>query len=84
LSVTNTFETKTRAALESLSDNIVAAEPTVEAMTQGLITAARRVNAGRPHSASINMARDWAKTLDPAAVRVAALFRQLSSGSAPL
>jgi O-antigen biosynthesis protein len=60
LSVTNTFATKTRQALEALSANIVAAEPTVEAMTEGLIAAARQVNAGRPRVASINMARFWA------------------------
>jgi len=80
LSVTNTFATKTRQALEALSNNIVAAEPTVEAMAEALIAAAKRVNAGRPHIASINMARDWATTLDPAAVRMAGLFRQATAG----
>ena len=79
LSVTNTFATKTRAALEALSDNIVATEPTVEAMAAGLIAAAERVNAGREPLASINMARDWAATLDPAAERVAGLFAGLSA-----
>jgi hypothetical protein len=79
LSVTNTFATKTREALEKLSDNIVATEPTVEAMAASLIAAAKRVNAGRSFTASINMARDWATTLDPAAVRLAGLFRELSS-----
>ena len=53
LSVTNTFATKTREALEKLSDNIVATEPTVEAMAEGLIVAAKRVSAGRAHVASI-------------------------------
>jgi hypothetical protein len=78
LSVTNTFATKTREALEKLSDNIVATEPTVEAMAAGLIAAAEKVNAGREPTASINMARDWSETLDPAAVRLADLFGQLS------
>ncbi len=81
LSVTNTFATKSRMALEKLSDNIVACEPTMEAMAAGLITAAQRVNAGRQGTASINMARDWAETLDPAAGRLAELFRALSSGT---
>ena len=83
LSVTNTFATKTHEALEKLSDNIVAVEPTIEAMTEGLIAAARRVNAGRARIASINMARDWAATLDPAAARLAGLFENLSSLSRP-
>ena len=79
LSVTNTFATKTRDALEKLSDNIVATEPTIEAMSAGLIDAARRINAGRPPTASINLARDWAATLDPAAARIAELFAKLAS-----
>jgi hypothetical protein len=79
LAVTNTFATKTRAALEKLSDNIIATEPTVEAMAAGLVAAAERVNAGREPAASIRMARDWADTLDPAAARLAELFKELSS-----
>lgn len=79
LSVTNTFATKTREALEKLSGNIVATPATVEAMAAGLVAAARRVNTGDERAASINLARDWAETLDPAAVRLAVLFRQLSS-----
>ena len=78
LSVTNTFATKTQAALEELSDNIVATEPTVEAMAAGVIAAVERVNAGRSRIASLRMARDWAATLDPAAERLATLFRRLS------
>jgi hypothetical protein len=79
LSVTNTFETKTRAALQALSDNIVASEPTVEGLAAGLIAAADRVNKRQTRTASINMARDWAVTLDPAAERLARLFASLSS-----
>lgn len=77
LSVTNTFETKTRDSLEALSANIVATKPTVEAMAAGLVAAARRVNVAQGRVASLNMAREWAATLDPAAHRVAALFRHL-------
>jgi hypothetical protein len=83
LSVTNTFATKTRAELERLSRNIIATEPTVEALAAGLIAAAQRANAGYPRVASIDMARDWAVTLDPAALRVAELFGALSSERAP-
>jgi glycosyltransferase involved in cell wall biosynthesis len=77
LSVTNTFATKTRAALEALSDNILPAEPTVEALAGALISAAKRVNAGRAPQSSINMPRAWADTLDPAAARIADLIRRL-------
>nr|WP_294501231.1 hypothetical protein [uncultured Rhodopila sp.] len=84
LSVTNTFANKTRASLASLSDNIVAAEPTVEALAAGLIAAAERINAGYPRTASIRMARNWEVTLDPAAERLAGLFDILSSLRSPI
>ncbi len=79
LSVTNTFATKTRVELEKLSGNIVATEPTVEAMAAGLIAAAERANAGYVRTAAIDMARDWAATLDPAAVRLAGLFASITA-----
>lgn len=76
LSVTNTFATKTRAALAAMSENIVAVEPTVEAMAQGLILSALRVNRGDRGSVASNMPQDWAATLDPAARQIAAIFRK--------
>lgn len=79
LAVTNSFANKTRAALEALSDNIVARAPTVEAMAEGLIEAARRVNAGRAPTASIHLPRDWALSLDPAAQRIAEIFAGLTA-----
>jgi hypothetical protein len=79
LSVTNTFATKTRQALENLSDNIISAEPTVEAMAEALIAAAKRTNAGAPRISSISMARDWGATLDPAAARLKDLFEALTT-----
>jgi hypothetical protein len=81
LSVTNSFATKTESALAALSDNIVATAPTVEAMSAGLVAAARRINAGHPGTASLRMARAWADTLDPAAARVAALFAGMVGGA---
>lgn len=82
LAVTNTFANKTRAALEALSANIVAREPTVEAMAEGLVEAARRSNGDPRSAASIHLPRDWAATLDPAADRIARQFAELSA-SAP-
>jgi len=80
LSVTNTFATKTREALAAISENIVAVEPTVEAMVQGLIRSASRVNGGHCGSAASNLPRDWGAALDPVASRVAAVFRGLVDG----
>jgi len=77
LSVTNTFATKTRGVLEAMSKNIVAVEPTVEGLTEGLIQSALRTDEGRPRIASLNMPRDWGTALDPVARRVAAIFREL-------
>ena len=77
VSVTNTFATKTREALAALSADIVATEPTIEAMAAGLVAAAARVNAGHPRHASLNMASDWATTLDPVAARVAEVFNRI-------
>lgn len=80
LSVTNSFANKTEAALAALSDNIIARAPTVEAMAAGLVEAAGRVNSGRTRQASINLPRDWALSLDPAARRMARIFAELTAG----
>ncbi len=80
LAVTNSFANKTEAALEALSDNILARAPTVEAMAEGLVAAARRVNEGHPRQASIHLPRDWALSLDPAARRMAQIFAELTAG----
>ena len=77
LSVTNCFETKTKATLAALSDNIIATPATVEGLADGLIEAA---GAGRPRTASLRMERDWSATLDPAAGRVAGVFRGWQEG----
>ncbi len=78
VSVTNTFATKTVAALNALSHNIIAVEPTVAGFSQGLLQAARSVRAGIPRLASLNLPRDWGVTLDPVARRVAAIINELA------
>ncbi len=80
LSVTTTFATKTREALAAMSENIVAVEPTIEAMTQGLIRGASRVNGGHRGSAAITLPRDWGAALDPVARRVASILKEWISG----
>lgn len=77
LAVTNTFATKTVAALSALSDRIIAGEPTVEGLATGLLDSARQVNAGAPRQGALTMARDWGVALDPAARRVAGIVRDL-------
>ena len=85
LSVTNTFATKTQARLAELSRNIIAVEPTVAGFAGGLLQAARRTIANDPPAASLEMARDWAIALDPAARRIAEIFRDLSArGMSPV
>ncbi len=77
LSVTTTFATKTREALAAMSENIVAVEPTVEAIAHGLIQSASRVNSGHRGSAASTLPRDWGTALDPVAHRVASIFRRM-------
>jgi hypothetical protein len=79
LSVTNTFSFKTREELETLSDGIVATEPTVEGLSAGIVDAVYRVNRGRIRNSSLNMARDWGSTLTPAAAQIAELFASITT-----
>lgn len=79
LSVTNTFATKTRAALEGMSRNIVAVEPTIDGLADGIVHAALRINAGHARVASLNMPGDWGSSLDPVARRVADLIGQFTT-----
>jgi hypothetical protein len=75
VAVTNAFSVKTVEVLESLSPNIVATEATVEGMAAGLVRAAAMANAGHPREGTLNLPRDWAEALDPAARRVAEVLR---------
>ncbi|MGI8483442.1 MAG: hypothetical protein ACR2OU_04185 [Thermomicrobiales bacterium] len=57
--VTNTFETKTEAALRDISSNIIAVEPTIETIARGLADAARRLDdyVGRAHGSHVKWSR---------------------------
>lgn len=74
LSVTNTFATKTKAALAELSDNIIAGEPTIDGLAAALLTAAGQVTRGRRRLASLNRGSRSGATLDTAAARIAEIF----------
>ncbi len=81
LSITTIFATKTREALAAMSENIVAVEPSVEAVAHGLVQSAARVNSGHRGSAASTLPRDWGAALDPVADRVASVLDEwVSSG----
>ena len=83
LAVTNTFATKTRQALEALSPNIIAVEPTVEKFAEGLAQAATRTNSGVSRTPALNMERDWEMALSPAVERIASTIHALVDGRNP-
>ena len=68
LTVTNSFENKTPAALGAISGNLIAAEPTVEAIATALVEAAAGVaDADRRARASrVRWSRDWDQSFDDA------------------
>ena len=75
LSVTTIFATKTQEALAAMSENIIAVEPTVEAMAHGLIQGACRANSGQGGPAATTLPCDWNTALDPVADRVASILK---------
>ncbi len=81
LAVTNTHATKTAAALQALSANIVAVPPTEEGFTAGLIEAAQRVQAGVDINAPLHLPADWRTALADVTAQMAVVFRQVT-GSA--
>jgi glycosyltransferase involved in cell wall biosynthesis len=66
LTVTNSFENKTAAALEAISPNLIAAEPSIDGIAAGLRAAAAAVedHERRARGSAVNWSRDWATTFD--------------------
>ena len=66
LVVTNTFENKDAASLASISANLIAAEPSIEAIAQALCEAACSVEdvERRVAGASVSWSRDWKSSFD--------------------
>jgi hypothetical protein len=64
LTVTNTFENKTEAALSEISSNLVAARPTVEGVAGALCGAAGGIadHERRLRGSAVNWSRDWAES----------------------
>jgi hypothetical protein len=67
LTVTTSFENKTPAALQEISGNLIAAEPTVEGVLAGLrraVAGARDVER-RLHGSDVRWSRDWDASFEP-------------------
>ncbi len=78
VTVTNTFENKTAAAMEAISPNLIAAEPGIEAVAAALEAAAARVDDvdARVRGSAVRWPRDWGESFSaPVLDRVISLLR---------
>jgi O-antigen biosynthesis protein len=76
IAVTNTFGSKTEERLTAISTNIIAASPTVEAIRDGLISAAARLASGSTASTDIVLPSDWHTALRDTVVGTREMFRE--------
>ena len=78
VTVTNTFENKTAAAMEAISPNLIAAEPGVSAIAAALEAAAARADdaEARVRGSAVAWPRDWGEAFsDDVLDRVVSLLR---------
>jgi glycosyltransferase involved in cell wall biosynthesis len=78
LTVTNTFENKTAEAMDAISPNLLAVEPTIEGIAIGLRRAGAAVDDydRRAHGSAVRWSRDWDQSFDDELLaRVAAFLR---------
>jgi glycosyltransferase involved in cell wall biosynthesis len=68
LTVTNTFENKTSAALRGISENLIGGEPTVEGIAAALLESAADVGdyERRAAGASVRWSKNWQESFDDA------------------
>jgi glycosyltransferase involved in cell wall biosynthesis len=66
VTVTNSFETKTREAMEAISGNLLAAEPSLDGIVAGLAQAVERAEDfdARVAGSRVDWSRDWDRSLD--------------------
>jgi hypothetical protein len=66
VTVTNTFENKTAGALAAISPNLLAAEPSVDALAGALCEAERRAadHEARARGSAVRWSSDWDRSLD--------------------
>jgi hypothetical protein len=71
LTVTNTFETKTKEALEAISPNLIAVAPSLEGLSAGIEEAVRRTAdcPARAEGANVRWSRSWDESFDPGLMR---------------
>lgn len=78
LTVTNTFETKTRERMSALAGNLLAVPPTLDGVIEGLAEAVGRVDDldSRVTGSELDWSRDWDQSLNPSVMaRVIELLR---------
>ena len=65
VTVTNTFETKTREAMESIAGNLLAADPSLDGIVAGLEQAVARAQdaEARVAGSAVDWSRDWDRSL---------------------
>ena len=68
LTVTNSFENKTPAAMSAISGNLITAEPTIDGVAGALALAADRVRdiERRVRGSAVRWSRDWNRSFDDA------------------
>lgn len=66
VTVTNTFENKTREAMSAISSNLVTVPPRLDSLAAGLREATRRVEdfESRARASHVRWSRDWDRTFD--------------------
>lgn len=66
LTVTNSFENKTAAALGEISSNLITAEPSIAGVVGGLRAASERVNdfEARARGSAVDWSSDWRRSFD--------------------
>lgn len=67
VTVTNTFDIKTKEKLQPISSNLVVVEPTIEGIKYGLMEASHRAGDidARMAGTKLNWARSWDEAFDP-------------------
>jgi glycosyltransferase involved in cell wall biosynthesis len=86
LVVTNTYDVKTAKRLEELSPNIIAAEPTIEAIADALGEAIRRLadEEGRRAGASLALPDDWDEAALPLVPAIRQAIKEIRHGPSRL
>jgi hypothetical protein len=69
--VTNSFETKTAAAMNAISPNLITVDPTAEGIVAGLRSAVGAADdyEARVAGAAVDWSRDWEQSFNPAVMK---------------